>query len=104
MDREKLLDISRKGKTMPYTSLNGHMFSFVDKENELSLRLPKEVQTELIENQGGRFSYQYGAKMNGYAILPKNILDDEKRMKELFRISFEYIKSLKPKPTKRKKK
>ncbi len=39
MDREKLMDpydkaiaslpdISRKGKTMPYTSLNAHMFSF----------------------------------------------------------------------------
>jgi hypothetical protein len=32
--------VERKGDTMPYTSLNGHMFSLFTKENKLTLRLP----------------------------------------------------------------
>jgi hypothetical protein len=33
--------IERKGDTMPYTSLNGYMFSFLDRYDTLALRLPK---------------------------------------------------------------
>lgn len=34
--------IERKGKTMPYTSLNGHMFSFLSKEGTMGLRQNRE--------------------------------------------------------------
>ena len=34
-------DVERKGDTMPYTSHNGHMFSFLTKEGPLALRLSK---------------------------------------------------------------
>ncbi len=34
--------IKRKGKTMPYTSLNGHMISIHDKDGNMGLRLPAE--------------------------------------------------------------
>ena len=33
--------LERKGKTMPYTSVNGHMFSFLTSEGTLALRLPQ---------------------------------------------------------------
>jgi len=33
--------VDRKGKTMPYTSLNGHMYSFLAKDGKLALRLPE---------------------------------------------------------------
>jgi hypothetical protein len=33
-------DLQRKGATMPHTSLNGHMFSFLTPEGHLALRLP----------------------------------------------------------------
>src|SRR5262245_42442244 len=40
---EKLIatnpNVERKGATMPYTSLNGHMFSFLTKTGKLALRL-----------------------------------------------------------------
>jgi hypothetical protein len=32
--------VQRKGATVPYTSLNGHMFSYLSKSGELALRLP----------------------------------------------------------------
>src|SRR6185503_8455133 len=33
-------EIERKGATMPYTSLNGHMFSFLSPAGAMALRLP----------------------------------------------------------------
>jgi hypothetical protein len=33
-------NVQRKGDTVPYTSLNGHMFSNLSKEGKLALRLP----------------------------------------------------------------
>ena len=32
--------VERKGATVPYTSVNGHMFSYLSKEAKLALRLP----------------------------------------------------------------
>ena len=34
-----------KGNTMPYTSLNGHMFSVLTKNGQLALRLPADERT-----------------------------------------------------------
>jgi hypothetical protein len=34
--------VERKGDTVPYTSLNGHMFSYPSKEGKLALRLPPD--------------------------------------------------------------
>ena len=39
----------RKGKTVPYTSANGHMFSLVNKAGEIGFRFSKEVQKKYIE-------------------------------------------------------
>jgi hypothetical protein len=41
-------DIERKGKTNPYTSHNGHMFSHLSKTGTLGLRLPKEDRDTLV--------------------------------------------------------
>ena len=35
-------DFERKGKTMPYTSANGYMFSLLNKDGETGIRLSKE--------------------------------------------------------------
>jgi hypothetical protein len=37
-------DIERKGVTMPYTSANGNMFSFLSETGTLGLRLPKDAR------------------------------------------------------------
>ena len=39
----------RKGKTVPYTSANGHMFSLLNKEGELGFRFSKQVQEKYIQ-------------------------------------------------------
>lgn len=37
-----------KGKTVPYTSANGYMFSLLNKEGEIGFRLPKDQQKSLF--------------------------------------------------------
>ena len=36
--------LTRKGKTMPYTSANGYMFSLFNKNGQLGIRLSKDEQ------------------------------------------------------------
>ena len=40
----------RKGKTVPYTSANGHMFSLLNKAGEIGIRYSKKVQEKYIED------------------------------------------------------
>src|SRR5262245_4049451 len=42
-------NVQRKGATMPYTSMNGHMFSLFMKDAYLALRLPPDAQQEFLK-------------------------------------------------------
>jgi len=97
-------DQQRKGAASAYTSLNGHMFSFVDKTGEFAFRYSDARKKELIEELGGKESIQHNSVMRGYVVFPKSVMGDFDKLVELFKESHEYIGSLKPKPTKKKKK
>ncbi len=103
---EKLIathpDIGRKGKTMPYTSHNGHMFSLLSKSGSLGIRLPKEARETFLEKYNTTLFEQYGAIMKEYVTVPDQLLDNIDELKKYLAISFEYIKTLKPKPSKKK--
>ena len=101
---ETLPDQKRKGAASAYTSLNGHMFSFVDKTGEFAFRYSEKRKKELIEELGGKESIQYNSVMRGYVVFPEKMMDDFDKLAELFKESYEYIASLPPKPTKKKKK
>ena len=45
-------DIERKGATMPYTSMNGHMFSFLSPSGSLALRLPAGERAAFLDRYG----------------------------------------------------
>ena len=79
--------VERKGATVPYTSVNGHMFSYLSKEGNLALRLPvgQRVQPE-------------------YVVVPDSLLAATQEVKKYFDCSYEYVSSLKPKATAKKKK
>ena len=96
-------NIERKGKTMPYTSVNGHMFSIMDKEGNLGLRLSKSDREEFIQKFNSKLMVQYGAVMKEYVVIPQNLLDNTSELLKYLQMSFEYVSALKPKPTKRKK-
>ena len=94
--------IARKGKTMPYTSLNGHMFSFLGKDGSVALRLPKEARDRFLVAFDTTLAEQYGSVMKEYVVVPDELLAKTGDLQPYFEASYAYIGSLKPKPTKRK--
>lgn len=92
-------DIQRKGAANPYTSMNGNMFSFITKEDQIALRLPDEVR----EKMGAEPVIQYNSVMRGYALAPKAMLSKPAQLAKLFAQSVAYAASLPAKPTTKKK-
>ena len=104
---DRLLDthpeIERKGKTSPYTSVNGHMFSYLSKEGTLGLRLPKDAREAFLEEHDTVLFEQHGAVMKEYVAVPDALLQDTDALQPYLAMSYAYVKSLKPKATTRKK-
>jgi len=87
----------RKGKTVPYTSANGHMFSLINKDGELGFRFSKQVQEKYIQKFGTTLFRSYGAIMKGYVLIPEDMLEDLDNLSEYLNESFDYVMTLKPK-------
>lgn len=96
--------VERKGDTMPYTSLNGHMFSLFTKEGFLALRLPTPEREAFLKKHKTKLCGQYGVVMKEYVIVPDALLGKTAALKKYFAVSYDYIASLKPKPTTKRKK
>jgi hypothetical protein len=95
-------DIERKGKSVPYTSLNGHMFTQLSKSGSLGIRLPKEERETFLEKYNTTLFESYGAIMKEYVAVPDELLENTEELKKYLDLSYEYVKTLKPKPTKKK--
>lgn len=87
----------RKGKTMPYTSANGYMFSLLNKKGQLGFRYSKEVQAKYINQFDSTTFESYGATMKGYVLIPDHMFEDLKILATYLNESYEYVMSL---PTK----
>lgn len=96
-------EIIRKGKANPYTSYNGHMFSFLSKDGKMGLRLPKNEREKFLSEYNVKLIESYGAVMKEYVTVPDDMLTDIDVLKPYLLMSLEYIKTLKPKPTTKKK-
>lgn len=96
-------EVESKGGTMPYTSINGNMFSFLDKEGSMGLRLPKEQRENFIKKYKTTLCNTYGTVLKEYVIIPDKLLKNVKVLKIYFQTSVDYVNSLKPKPTKKLK-
>jgi len=96
-------EIERKGKTTPYTSINGHMFSFLSKDGVMGLRLSKDDREEFIQKFKGKLMEQHGRMMKEYVEIPNDLLINTKRLTEYLEKSLNYVSKLKPKPSKKKK-
>ena len=89
--------LERKGAKVPYTSLNGHMFSFLTKEGVLALRLPTKEREQFLEDYSTKLCEQHGRVMKEYVEVPDSLLTETEALREYFDISHEYVSSLKPK-------
>jgi TfoX/Sxy family transcriptional regulator of competence genes len=94
----------RRGATLPYTSVNGHMFSFLTKSGRLALRLPEGARGTFLSRYGAQLCEQNGTVMKEYVEVPDALLRKTAELKECFDLSYAYVSSLKPRPTARKRK
>lgn len=87
----------RKGKTMPYTSANGYMFSLLNKAGEIGIRFSKEVQKNYIEVFDTTIYKSYNSIMQGYVLIPEKMLEDLDNLAKYLDESYDYVMSLEPK-------
>jgi hypothetical protein len=97
-------NVERKGDTVPYTSLNGHMFSYLSKEGKLALRLPAGEGEAFLKKYKAKLCEAYGRVQPEYVEVPDSLLSSTRELKKFFDSSYEYVGSLKPKATTKKKK
>ncbi len=94
--------IERKGATMPYTSVNGNMFSLLTPDGTLALRLPEAEREAFLQRHQTKLCEQYGVVMKEYVCVPAALLKNTRALAKYLDISYQYACSLKAKPTKRK--
>jgi hypothetical protein len=91
--------VERQGATVPYTSLNGHMFSYLGKEGKLELRLPAGEREAFLKKYNAKLCEAYGRVQPEYVEVPDSLLSSTQELKKYFDISYAYVGSLKPKAT-----
>ena len=94
-------DVERKGASMPYTAVNGNMFSYLDASGAMALRLAATDRAAFIERFGTRLHDAYGIVQKEYVTVPAAVLDDTDLLLPWFRASHAYARTLKPKPSRR---
>jgi TfoX/Sxy family transcriptional regulator of competence genes len=93
-----------KGAAMPYTSVNGNMYSFLDKVGTLAIRLgDAERQAFSAQFGTGPYLHESGSFLKEYVAAPRALLANTKAASEWLRKSLAYAKTLKPKSTTKKK-
>lgn len=95
-------EIKRKGAANPYTSLNGNMFTLLHQSRSLAIRLPEDKREEFLKKHKTALFTAYGATMEEYVAVPDALLSNTKELQKYLASSYEYAKTLKPKPTKKK--
>ncbi len=93
--------VTVKGAKNPYTSVNGRMFSFLDADGVMALRLPHELHEDFLARYGGGPVMQYGRVMQGYVSVPEELLHNTDELVSWFDTSHDWIGTLRPKPTKK---
>jgi hypothetical protein len=80
---------------VPYTSLNGHMFSYLSKEGKLALRLPAgEREAFLLKKYKARLYEAYGIVQAEYVEVPDSLHSSTRELKKYFDCSYAYVGSL----------
>ncbi|MGO9231849.1 MAG: hypothetical protein ACLQKA_21865 [Bryobacteraceae bacterium] len=95
-------NIERKGATHPYTSLNGHMFSYLHPSGSLALRLPEDEREKFLKKYNTTLFDAYGVVQKEYVTVPDTLLNNTKELQKYFEMSRQYVQTLKPKASKKK--
>jgi TfoX/Sxy family transcriptional regulator of competence genes len=96
-------EIKRKGAANPYTSMNGNMFSALQPDGTLALRLPSPEREEFLKRYRTSLCVMYGTVMKEYVQVPASLMKKTPELAKWLDASYRYACSLKAKPTTRKK-
>jgi hypothetical protein len=92
-------NVERKGATVPFTSLNGHMFSYLGKTGEMALRLPAGAREAFLKKNRTALCQRDGVVQKEYVSVPAALLQKTRELQKHFDAGYTYVASLKPKPT-----
>lgn len=95
-------EIERKGDANPYTSLNGNMFTLLH-QSKLAIRLPEAERQSFQRKYKTTLFEAYGTVMKEYVAVPDSLLANTIELKPYLAQSYAYAKTLKAKPTSKKK-
>jgi hypothetical protein len=73
-------DVERKGGAVPYTSHNGHMFTYLSKAGVMALRLPEKDREAFLKKYATRLCIQYGTVQKEYVEVPDTLLRKSRRL------------------------
>ena len=91
-----------KGAKNPYTSRNGHMFSFLTPDGSMALRLSDELGEQFQAEYESGPVMQYASVMRGYVSVPAELLAKPAQLAPWFDRAWDWIGSLPAKPTTKK--
>ena len=94
-------EIERKGVKLPYTSANGHMFTFLSESGTLAIRLPESERETFLKKYNTSLMEAHGTIMKEYVMVPEELLRNTKELKKYLNLSYEYVKTMKPKTSKK---
>jgi TfoX/Sxy family transcriptional regulator of competence genes len=97
-------EIERKGAANPYTAVNGNMFTLLHDSRRLAIRLPEKEREEFLKKHKTTLFAAYGAVMKEYVAVPDALLTNTKELQKYLELSYEYVRTLEPKATKKTKK
>lgn len=94
--------LERKGAGLPYTSVNGNMFSFLADSGVLALRLSAADRKAFMERFEASLHEAHGRVLKEYVRVPASMLADTMALTPWFVSSWTNACALKPKGTARK--
>ncbi|MGB6687357.1 MAG: hypothetical protein WBE76_05900 [Terracidiphilus sp.] len=89
--------IEQRGDVHPYTSVSGHMFTYLDQTGTMGIRLPEEELHTFLKKYKTTLFESYGAVKKDWATVPAALLKNTKTLQKYLEISYEHVKTLKPK-------
>jgi hypothetical protein len=89
--------VERKGATVPYTSANGTMFSFLTADGALALRLPPDQLEPFFKKYKTTHPIAYGKVMKDWAAVPNGLLARTAELKKYFDMGFQHAAAKKVK-------
>src|SRR6516165_7871451 len=85
-------DIERKGKTSPYTAVNGNMFTVLSADGTLGMRLADADRDAFIATFGTGLYQAHGTVMREYVAVPAELLARTSELAPYLAKSYNYAK------------